>query len=358
MKLLSRVAEPFGHWIDAVAANAATVLERLASPHVVALVEDETDEFLLRANDGAPGSPPDVERVRFADGQIVGATPSDIATLFSGRRIDLILRPERFLIQPLELPRRATEFLDGIVRSQIDQLTPWSASDVAFGWSKPTESGADRIVVTVAATALALVTPYVESIATFEPRSIAVFTSLGGTILPIKVLERTPAAARQIDRIRRHLRVAIVGAGLAAVATVGAALAIDGGLDAQEADLARRIAEARIAAGAERTAAASSSATTLYALGQRKHEVAPAVITLDTLSQILPDHTYVTELRIEDDKLQVTGVTRDAPSLIGLLEQSGRFTRATFFAPTTRVASEPGERFHIEAHIQALASAR
>ena len=76
------------------------------------------------------------------------------------------------------------------------------------------------------------------------------------------------------------------------------------------------------------------------------------MIVLEVLSQILPDHTYVTELRIEGDKLRVIGITRDAPCLIRLMEQSPNFTRATFFAPTTRAPSDPGERFHIEAQIE------
>lgn len=359
MKSLWSIVDGFNRWIDSLAGTVARLLDRFASPRSITFVEYESGEFLLQSDAPTSGLAPNHERIRISDGRIVSDTSKELADCLAGSRVDLALRPERFLIQPLELPSRATEFLDGIVRNQIDQLTPWSASEVAFGWSKPVDSGADRIVITVAATALSAVASYTEAIAALGARSIAVFTSAeqnGEAAVSIKVLEHAPAVAFNTGRIRRALLIAFVSAGLAAAAATVASTIIGANLEEREAELARQIAKTRMIAGAERNAAAGSSTAILRTLGQRKHNSPSAVVVLDALSQILPDHTYVTELRLEDDRVQLTGLTRDAPSLIGLLEQSGRFTRATFFAPTTRVPSEPGERFHIEAHAQPLAT--
>jgi general secretion pathway protein L len=134
-----------------------------------------------------------------------------------------------------------------------------------------------------------------------------------------------------------------------AAAAVATDTIVGGELYARQADLSRRIAAQRASLRSGRDAVRDSA---LAALERRRHETPSSVIVLEVLSQILPDHTFVTELRIQGDKMQVIGVTRDAPSLIRLIEQSPHFTRATFFAPTTRSPSEPGEHFHIEARIE------
>src|SRR5207244_11296109 len=126
----------------------------------------------------------------------------------------------------------------------------------------------------------------------------------------------------------------------------------------RQSELAGQIGLARAAAVASRDAASGSLTAVRTTLAQRKQTGSSSVLVLDALSKVLPDDTYVSELRIEGDKLRLTGVTRDAPSLIGLIEQSQHFTSATFFAPTTRAPSDSGDRFNIEARIVPVFSPR
>src|SRR6185436_15495973 len=104
------------------------------------------------------------ERVSIVDGQIVSPHPANVETMLRGSHAELELKASRFMFRPLELPQRATEFLGGVVRAQIDRLTPWSANDAAFGWSEPAPAGPDRMIVTVAATAHALLRPLVDAL--------------------------------------------------------------------------------------------------------------------------------------------------------------------------------------------------
>jgi general secretion pathway protein L len=150
----------------------------------------------------------------------------------------------------------------------------------------------------------------------------------------------------------------LVVAALAAGAALGTAAVFATTLGHRQDELARQIAARRSAMLGGRDGTVDAATAAQRALERRKHEAPLTVMVLEALSQILPDHTYVTELRIEGDKLRVIGVTKDAPSLIGLMEQSSQFTRATFFAPTTRAPNETGERFHIEARIEPLAAPR
>jgi general secretion pathway protein L len=349
---LGDITAYLSRWIDSVAAGITGMLSARARRSVQ--VSEEDGSFVLQvAGRNAPS-----ERIEITDGQLVAPHPQAIETMLRGSHAELMLRPARFLFRPLELPQRASEFLDGVVRAQIDRLTPWSANEAAYGWSAPASAGTDRMVVTVAATARGLLQPLIDALIAAGAESVAVTAvPAEGMAAPIRVFEHKARGALDVARVRRVLVGVLIAAGLFAGVSMSAAAVVGFRLGGEQEELNRRIAERRAALRAGRDSPAQV-ATPLRLLERRKHQSASSVIVLDVLSQILPDHTYVTELRIEGDKLRVIGVTRDAPALIRLLEQSPHFTRATFFAPTTRAPSDPGERFHIEAQIEPVYALR
>jgi len=348
MMALPNIGAGVSCWIDGAADTVVGWHARLAPRRVVKLTEDQPGEFVLcsEATTDSRG-----ETIRLAHGLI--AAPAPLSALLPGSHVELMLRASHFLFQDLELPDRAIEFLDGIVRAQIDRLTPWSVAKAAFGYSQPTEPVDGRIMVTVAAAPREVVSPYVEAIGRLGAHSVAVFTTStpkDGAAESIKILENEVRGALEVDRVRRGLKITLLAAVAAAVLGIIALRAIDSILAARQDELAGEIGRARANAVAS-NGASGSLAAAQRTLVQRKQMGPSSVLILEALSKTLPDHAYVTELRIEDNKLRLTGVTRDAPSLIGLIEQSG-FTQASFFAPTTRSPAEPGERFHIEAVIR------
>jgi len=351
------IARPFvqglSHWTDSVAGVVVSSLGKVLRPKVVHFTELDDNEFSVHA-----GRSPSVEegRVRISEGRLVGSLSADLTKLIKGSRIEVALRPSRFLFQSLQLPERATEYFEGIVRSQIERLTPWSAADAVFGWHKAV-STKDRMTLMVAATARSTLSPLVQAVAELRPTSIALFTTFDGATTTetgrIKVFDQDTRGVFDARRVSRALLTLLVICGAAALVSVTADAVATHYLQQEQAELSKQIL-ARRAAISGTTVARSDSAN----LERRKHATAATVIVLDSLSRVLPDHTYLTELRIEGNKAQIIGISKDAPGLIKLIEQSPHFSRATFFAPTTRSPNDPGERFHIEVRVEPIHSPR
>jgi hypothetical protein len=147
---------------------------------------------------------------------------------------------------PLELPQRATEFLAGVVRQQIDRLTPWTANDAAFGWSAPAEAGADRVVITVAATARTMVQPIVDALIAAGAEAVAV-TAAPPDAAPITVLEQHASGTLDVARVRRALVATLIVTGLLAGVSLSVAGLAGMKLASEQEELTRRIAERRVA---------------------------------------------------------------------------------------------------------------
>jgi general secretion pathway protein L len=349
MNRLRQLGDIFSRWIETVAATVHALLNRWSPQRVVRLTEEEQGTFALQAFGDAKDLILPDQHISIADGAMTASLSDDWKAWLRGSRAEVILRPGRFMFRPLELPKRAGEFLEGIVRSQIDRLTPWSVSEAAYTWTPPVEAANDRIQLTVAATARSMLMPYVRAAADLGAASVIVSTvpqDAGVADGALKVYEQRNGGTIEVTRIRQILTMVFIGAAALALLSSGVSSIVGDSLDSEQQDLSHKIAVRRAAMRRNADGGAQRM------LERRKQTTPAAVMVLDALSKVLPDHTYVIELRIENGKVQVTGITKDAPSLIRLIEQSPHFEHATFFAPTTQSPGEPGERFHIEARIK------
>ncbi len=346
MRLIGNVTDFLEPWTGSVATAITSALDKAIPSRVVRIVE-QGEQLLVEAADGKTTARVSTNAIE---------TDRGLASLLKGTRIEITLDSKHFVFRPVEVPARAAGFLEGIVRAQIDRLTPWNANEAVFGCSPPTRMGGGEMIVTVVAvTTRKIVEKYVQPLNSFHPAAISIWTkSAGHEIERLKVFEQNARQRSGASLLNRSLKAAFGIGAIVAVLSILSATFLANYLGDQEEELGNRLMQQRAKIRAN---GATNDQSPIAILRRRKLDAVPAVFILDKLSAVLPDNTYVTELHLADNKVQIVGISADASSLIPLIEQSEIFKSATFFAPTTTSASDRGERFHIEAQIEARAKA-
>lgn len=323
-------------WLDARLDDAAeafaAVAERLRPRRRVVFVEQGDGSWL-----GPNAS------CRIEGGQLAFA---GVATAFRGAEIEFRVLASRCVFRELELPARAGEFLQGVVRAQIDRLTPWRADAAAFGWGAPQPRDGERIAVNIAATKRAPIAPLLDVAADV----VAVTTTRAGDAAPIVLLSRCSGAGSR----RRFWRFAVLAAlAVSLAAGLGAAVlqaTLVAGLQERTDQLIASLQQRRAAILRREHANDDPAARTLDA---RKRASPAAVIVLEALTRAIPDDAYLLQMRLKGDKIEIAGLAADSAALVKHIEQSPHFAHATFTAPTTRGA-ENRETFRIEAQVTPL----
>jgi general secretion pathway protein L len=279
------------------------------------------------------------------------------------------LPADEVVVRRIAVPVRAREFLSGIVRNQIERLSPWHAGEVLHGIDAEVSA---EDPATLDACVLIVLRSVVE-----KTRD-----ELAGMGLPVdRVVTRrpppssesaseTPALSEREGRIGKLVtlwsRLADIspeniaepcrraGLGIAATVVVSVGLSLWAMISAASLGGENEEVAARIAAlqrriqGPQSIASLSPRERAWYA-----KETSPvATIVFEALSRALPDNAYVTELRLENGIVRMIGLTTDAPSLIAPLDHSGHLTDVHFSAPTTRGGDGTLFRFNIEARVE------
>ena len=353
MTALERLAGLWFALLNSSSLAAAALSARASTRRRLSATTETGDELVLYREDDVGGTA--LGRVVLGD----PGAPGRASRLLRRSRVMLHLDPRNFVFRSIDLPSRATDFIEPIVRTQIDKLTPWRAEQVLFGWSQPVPRADGAVAVTVAATDRGFVMPLmvrVQSLGTAEivarvvlPRALDAPATEGGQSL---VIARTSSAAlsagfwrKVIGGLTATVVVLVIASSLyAQVATT----VLNG--DAEELDRQGAVKRALVAKAIE-GGGDPIAGPRQYVL-QRKNDVPFATLVLDAVSRLLPDNSYVTTLEIDGTRLQIVGFTTDAPALIRLFEQSALFTGASFFAPTTRLPEDSADRFSIQATIK------
>jgi general secretion pathway protein L len=338
-------------WLEELAAAFAEIGRRRRTRRTV-LLRQEGQSLVARraAKVGAPIVAAAVGE-RFA-GEALDALRKSLVTFELG--------PSDFVTRRLTVPAQARDVLPGIVRNQIDRLSPWPAASVVYGFDASldkadTKSLDVRLLVSPRKTIEAVRNRLAETGLSLD-RIVA--AGPDGAALTLWTRPVAAPGARFFGS-PKSIAVALAAFLVASAATTLWAALSAGALSAEQTEIAARIDAIRrhVATRSTQTAAAPSRnpAEQAWAL---KESAPTAVATLEALTKALPDSAYLTELSLERATLRMAGFAADPPPLIAALEKTERFSGAHFFAATTKNADSGLYRFAIETQVTSPAGAK
>ena len=255
--MLSELKDLFASWIVAVTAAIERVVIRIVPQRRILLVEGEPENFTARVSSSGKGASLPQVSFRLLNGRPEPAFNHEWQAALRGSRIEVVMRSDQALFRTIDLPKAAADFLDSMVRAQIDRLTPWSAADAVFGMTAPEPIAAERIALTIAATSQQRIQPLLKFAANIGATSIAGLVEAddpGGAIGPIRVFLQTVGSAvgSRVD-VPMLLRRALLGVAVAAAASFAIATYLASELEAEQQELSRQISRYRAALYTDQT---------------------------------------------------------------------------------------------------------
>ena len=277
--------------------------------------------------------------------------PDEILQKTRGSIIEISVPAAAILERKLDpLPGESLPYIDNVVRHQIESIFPWSADDALYAISTHNREDS-KIDITIRATPRAPISPAL-ALADACGASEAVVVSDDDRASSEKTTY-IPAAigADSQNRVQNNkllARYAAIGLLFLSAFIVGWTSFTYWSLSDDVATLDQAIAD-RVAFN--KRGADLNSGAKRDDLESKKQRAVPVVMLLDTLSSVLPDDTYLTDMSFEAGRLRISGISARVADLVPLLENSGHFKNASFYAPTTRIPGRPGDRFSIEASV-------
>jgi general secretion pathway protein L len=261
------------------------------------------------------------------------AAPPGLAT-------GLRLPPGAVLSRELVLPLAAARDLRTVINFEMDRITPFSADELYWGVSGITQ---DRARARLSLTLSLALRSQVEAL-----RAMLAGCNLAPSFIEAGAgrIELAGSVKRQDWHWRKGVAILCGVLALACIVTpfVRQQVALDAAAEAvADATPAARTAEAlrqQLATAAQGVAA----------IAQARHQ-GDALQVLATLTDALPDDTFLSDLTLKNGDLTFDGQSANAAHLIGLLSTVPGLRDPSFTAPVTRSADGKADLFSLHATV-------
>lgn len=269
------------------------------------------------------------------------------------RRRLLLVRvpPERVLRKTLLVPVAARHNLQEILGFEIERETPFGRDEVYWSYGvRQKDSARGLIEIDLFLVPRNSLEPLVEIIrvAGLDPAGIDVDTGTNATAL----IPLYPQKRQQRARLQRALAPLVASAAVLAVIAIAIPfIRQQWALSSADAMITTLTEPAREASTLRQTA--DQLTKTIVVLKGEYERNGSAVATLAAITKSLPDETYLTALNLRDGRLTMSGLSRSAAQLIGLLAETPGFREPAFASPVVENEGKGLEAFTITVNIAA-----
>ncbi len=260
---------------------------------------------------------------------------------------------EECLVRQLDIPRAARADAHRIAALDLERTTPFKIADVATAVViEENPSDRTRLRLRQFVIKRRRLDPLLQELEAAGGKIVRVdgVEADGRTMISIDFLAQgRPETAKQP---RSWVTPSLLTALAALLLVTSAAISIwrrEAGLTELRAQTETARAEvARQRRATERSQADRSSTAALRAL---KAQAVPSVVVLDTVSGLLPDSAWLTEFRLSNGTLSLSGYGRPAAALPPLIENAPLFSSAQLTSPIVTDAARGRERFSLRARL-------
>jgi general secretion pathway protein L len=261
------------------------------------------------------------------------------------------------LRRSLRLPAAAADRLHAVVGYEIDRQTPFEASQVSYGVRELGTAGEGQLQVELVAWPLRQLDEWRQQNPDWAD-ALAGIDAIDAQGRPLQVNLLPPAYRQQRpDPMRRWNLLLAVAAVVMLV--LAAAQVLDNRRDA--ADTLREQVE-RSARSARGVASERAQLQTLLDgaafLETQRNQRASTIEVWNELTRRLPDGTYLEKLAIENNSLQLIGLSSEASQLVPLLQDAPQWRKVNLTGVLQADGAASGrDRFTLTAELQPLPSA-